>query len=93
MPIIKDGQIQNLNYGTLKCVFQDVARYIRTGKVPGWARELERQGVSEKDVMTEVILQTSEATIQMHESFTRALGQPQGPSLFESIEPTEDLFG
>jgi hypothetical protein len=68
MPIVKEGKIQYLNFGTIRSVFQDVKRYLETGHVPGWAREMERNGIPHDQVMDEVILQISDAAVGMHSS-------------------------
>lgn len=84
MPIVKEGKIQYLNFGTLKCVFRDVKRYLETGHVPGWAIELERSGIPHKEVMDEVIIQISEAAVGMHESLKRSIER------YREMEETEE---
>jgi hypothetical protein len=67
MPIVKDGQIQNFDG---RRVFKDIAKCLRTKRVPGWAMALAPNGSAE-DAFTELILQTSERIVKEHDKLVR----------------------
>lgn len=75
MAIVRDGAIQCTNFGQLKLIYQDIARYLTTGHIPGWALELEKYGIPRERVMDEVFFQIADITAARLEYYKRELAE------------------